>query len=317
MRIKPPPHGHVHGHGVSGTSRKARRTGLDKVVSAEKREHESDGEDGDSPFFALTSKVRQLNRKPPGDWDTDDYRELERLAEMLLAHAERIAGRDPNNPHLRQQSVEQAKMQLRMLLQTLQPPPELLESFTNLWAKARGLPNFEISTFARKTLMNDRVRRDVMNLKMEESVDQADRLATEQRVQAIDPDPEEQSEGEQPGADDEGDLRGKTLKVALRQLKKKRRTIGAHEVNEVAQKALDLLRMLRESVAPSWAPETQPWLLQTADTHVFQSVLAVIPEQLFRETTAYEGMQKLRAGEHTFGTRAAARLEEGLARRKP
>ena len=74
------------------------------------------------------------------------------------------------------------------------------------------------------------------------------------------------------------------------------------------------MRVLRDEIAPRWAPETQPWLLQTADTHVFQSVLAVIPEDQFKQTDAFGGMQRLRAGEHAFLGRAADAILEGAKR---
>ncbi len=317
MAIHVPPSGRPPRIGApqgASLGRRPRRGREAHGVQHEAHEHEL--HESDASLAGLAGKVRALNDKPPGEWTTDDYRELERLVELLLAQTEALSRKqDSANAHALAQAVEQTKLQLRMLLQTLQPPPELLDQFMGLWTRVRGAPNFDVSTFVRRTLMNARVRNDVMNQKMEESVDEADRLATERRVKAISRDDRGQGQPDTPPEDGEPDKR-RSLKLTLRQLKKKRRTIGVAEAGDVAGKALETMRMLREQVVPRWAPETQPWLLQTADTHVFSTVLAVIPEELFRETAAYQGMQNLRAGEHAFAGRAASRIEQGAARTK-
>jgi hypothetical protein len=296
-----------------GVGPRSRRQSIHGAPHLEQHDLDQELLDQSTMLALLADKVRQLNRKPPGEWTADDYRELERLAEKLLAQAEALGQHDPNNPFARQLLVEQAKTQLRMLLQTLQPPPELLDAFTFLWAKARGSADFDGSSYAKKTLMNQRVRRDVMNQKMEEAVDEADTKAALRRVEALTRDGGKPGGGHE-SADEAPDPK-QTLKHSLRLLKKKRRTVAIAEAEDAAGKALDVLRMLREEVAPRWAPETQPWLLQTADTHVFQTVLAVIPDELFRETAAYQGMQDLRAGEHAFTSRARQRFLDGVARR--
>ena len=81
-------------------------------------------------------------------------------------------------------------------------------------------------------------------------------------------------------------------------------------------RALETMRLMREEVAPKWAPEQQPWLLQEADRQVYDILLAVIPEELFKETAAWQEIQDLRAGHAVFTLRAADKLIEGAARRK-
>jgi hypothetical protein len=262
----------------------------------------------------MAARVQTLNRRSTGDWSSDDYRELERLAEQLLAAQEAIGKEQhANNPHAQQQLVEIGKMQLRMLLQSLQPPPELLDLFTKLWARCRS--SGPRDGFARQTLMNASVRRDVLNRQVEEAVDEADEEATLRRVEAIDADTGGGgSQPESPPQEPEAKAPANTLKKTLKLLRKKRRDLSPPDVEDVATKALDVMRVMRDEIAPRWAPETQPWLLNTADTHVYQTVLAVIPEDLFKQSNAFQGIQNLRAGEHAFTFRAQGQIDAGAKR---
>ena len=73
---------------------------------------------------------------------------------------------------------------------------------------------------------------------------------------------------------------------------------------------------MREEIAPKWAPDQQPWLLQEADRQVFDILLAVIPKELFEETAAYQDIQDLRKGDQIFTLRAADKLTEAARRGK-
>ncbi len=289
-------------------------------------QHKHEGRDAAELLPRFSQKVQQLNRRPAGDWDIDDYYELERLGEALLASAEHEAERDhPQNPHAQSHAVALAKMQLRILLQTLQPPAELIDVFAGLWERCQGDDPNEYSTFVKRTIMNARVRSDVMNRQLEEAVDEADRLATQRRRERVLPiDADEHHDGQQAEEQGQTDEEAQaplpdancSLKHSLRLLKRRRRPISSSEAEEVAGKALATMRALRETVAPRWAPETQPWLLNNADNHVFHSVLAVVPEDLFRETCAFDGIQSLRSGQHAFGVRAESQLQQAAARNK-
>ncbi len=288
----------------------------------------------------LAQSVRRLNTLPAGQWSGEDLADLASLVEELMEAAEREAElAHKGNPYEKQNALNQARMRLRMLLQTLQPPAEMQEALTRLWDSLRLTDLSAVSTFARKTLMNSKVRQDVMNRQIEESVDEADDLAAKRRVQAISRDggrrqgaeseADERHEGDpardssassagghpRPGATQDAAARPPTLKYLLRTLKKKRRDIGKNDAEQVAALAFDTMRVLRDEIAPRWAPETQPWMLNTADNHIFQSVLGVIPEALFKETNAYDGIQNLRSGEHAFGLRAAERIVDGAAKK--
>lgn len=299
-------------------------------------EHEGHDVSSVPHLWSLTlQRVQQLNRMRAEDWADDEYPELEQLVMELLAAAERQAsGEHANDPFGKEQALNALKRQARALLQSLQPPEEVREAFIALWTRLSIDDLRDQSSFARATIMNAKVRQDVMNRQVEEAVELADRLAAERRVEAIGDDEHTdardgrgQSHGDgQSGGEGrhEGEATPggasqalpRTLKQALKQLKKSRRTIGKEEAEHVAHLALEALRVLRDEVAPRWAPETQPWLIQTADTHVYQSVLAVIPEGTFRDTTAFEGIQRLRAGEHAFALRASEKLADALARER-
>jgi hypothetical protein len=295
-------------------------------------EHHEDLEHQDPPALLalLAERVRRLNKLAVSDWSGDDYDEVEWLAELILRVTEQQADEQhKGNPFEQKNALNNARLQLRTLLQSLQPPDELIELFSLLWQKLRPVDISEQSSFVRRTIMNAKVRQDVMNRQVEVAVDEADEVASRRRVEAITRDggrrqgqPESSdatSETPQPQAAAEAAAAAPapTLKRALRQLRKKRREIGRDDAEQLSSMAFDIMRTLREEIAPRWAPETQPWLLNTADNHIYQSVLAVIPEALFRETNAFEGIQSLRAGEHAFGLRAAAQLGEAVGRTTP
>jgi len=279
----------------------------------------------------LASHVRQLNTMPADAWGASDVRDLEAVITAALGRAERDAElAHHGNPFEKQQALNGARLRMRMLVQTLQPPTELTEVLRLLWQRLRAPDASDLSSFARRTILNSKTRQDVMNRQIEESVDEADERAAARRVQAVDAEAQRRgSRGEGAESDsesqrDSGSRTGlasatgeppPTLKLMLRTLKKKRRAIGQQDAEQVAALAFDAMRVLRDEIAPRWSPETQPWMLNTADTHIFQSVLGVIPEALFKETNAYEGMQSLRAGEHAFGLRAADFIADAAARK--
>jgi hypothetical protein len=299
-------------------------------VGAGHHDHHDEHDHSDPPALValLAQRVQRLNRLHTSDWDQHAYPGLASLIDQLLETADEAARHQhPDNPYERDQLVNDVKRQARMLLQSLLPPEELRESFIELWKRLAIKDVNDFSTYARRTIMSAKVRADVMNRQVEESVDEADRIASERRVEAIDADGNNGSGAFSEDRPAEGEAapaaskpaapapeKATTLKQTLRLLKKKRRDIGRHDAEEVAVKALDAMRVLRDEVAPRWAPEAQPWLLNTADNHVYQSVLAVIPAELFRETTAFDGIQRLRAGEHAFSPRASEKLAEAVKR---
>ncbi len=305
-----------HRHRAGGAGSKQQQPG----------EHTEEVHEPELPLLGRAAALVQgINKRQSGTFSSDDYRELERLAEQLIAAQHAIAAEThPDDPYAQQHLLEITKMQLRMLLQSLQPPPELMELFQSLWSKVRSTQPHD--SFARRTLMNTKVRKDVMNRQVEEAVDEADREATHRRVEAIarDGGGEQGEPQEAPTGEAQEEAKGEptpetprpshTLKHTLKLLRKKRRSLQPLDAEDAAQKALDAMRVLRDEIAPRWAPETQPWLLNTADTHVYQTVLAVVPEELLQETNAYQGIQNLRAGEHAFAFRADARIGDGARR---
>lgn len=315
MAIKVPPSSSPPGFRPSSGPRHVHRRAVGPKIGAGNLFNDAPpDEPHEPPLPKVAKKVQALNRKASSEWTSDDYRELERLAEMLLADAENQAKQHfTDNPFARQQSIEAAKLQLRMLLQSLEPPAELLELFTKLWLRAQSLDPNDLSTYLKKSIMTSGTRRDVMNRQVEEAVDEADRHATEKRVEAIERDAGQGGQQRHEGDEAPPDKK-QSFKQTLKVLRKKRREIAHADVIDAADKALDTMRTLRELVAPRWAPETQPWLLNTADTHVYQTLLAVVPEQLLKETNAYQGIQNLRAGQHAFSSRASGKLEEGAQR---
>jgi hypothetical protein len=82
-----------------------------------------------------------------------------------------------------------------------------------------------------------------------------------------------------------------------------------------SRKALLTMRAIREEIAPRWAPEHQPWLMQEADRQVYDILLATAEKEMLQETQSWDEIQNLRAGNAVFTLRAADKLTEATARK--
>ena len=103
--------------------------------------------------------------------------------------------------------------------------------------------------------------------------------------------------------------------VDMEQEERERESRELMEMMELfSAKALETMKVLREEIAPQWAPEQQPWLMQEADKQVFSILLATADKSILEETQAWEQIQDLRKGNAVFTLRAADKLTEAAAR---
>ncbi len=275
---------------------------------------------------AFVAQVQQLDRASAGQWSAAAVDQLYRLAGEALTLAEKAAlAALPDNPFGQAQQVEALRSQLHQLLVSLNPPPEIVASpaFYELMEQLRprtGKP--EESDFSRQSQMKGKVRADVLNRQVHDAVTDADRRAAKQRVQRLSEAGANQTTVEHAA---------RTLAQLARALKKKTRkklkpgeldevedsapVATAEEIKELADAALEVMKTLREELAPKWAPAQQPWFINAADNEVYAIILAVVPKELFAETEAWGEMQNLRAGQEVFSLRAADKTAEALRRK--
>lgn len=275
------------------------------------------------PMARFSNKVRDLLRSSPDKLTPADLRLLVSLVREAAAAA--VAAEGVGNAFAQHQALENAKAQMRAFVLALEPPPELRDSPEHLALIKELQPQTfhgQQSTFERQTMLRGKVRADVLNRQVSDAVQEASLLAAKRVLSAT------RAHGEAMATT------GPTLTLAqmVRRLKKKKKKGGVDEngevdttgesseitraeLDELATLALETMRVLREEVAPRWAPDQQPWLLQAADKEVFDIVLAVVPRELFEQTEAFQGMQDLRAQQGVLTLRAADRTTDAVRRR--
>ncbi|MEK7705299.1 MAG: hypothetical protein AAB426_10095 [Myxococcota bacterium] len=277
------------------------------------------------PMTRFANKIRDMLRAEPGKLTTSDYRLL--LSLVREVNAQTAAAEGSANAFAQHQAAENAKAQMRGLTQSLEPPPELVDTPEHVALLRELTPetfHTQQSSFERQTLLRGKVRTDVLNRQVNDAVQEASKLAAERVLSARHAHGDALATG------------GTTLTLAqrvrqlrLRKKKRKREVKNADaidatdepaeitpaEVDELATLALETMRILREEMAPRWAPDQQPWLLQAADREVFDIILAVIPRELFEETAAFQGIQDLRSRQGVLTLRAADRTTEAVRRR--
>lgn len=202
-------------------------------------------------------------------------------------------------------AIESTKQQLKNMLDSV--PPEVTESeeFQALLRKLHPRDaDRDASNFARGTLLRGAQRREVQLGEVGRWVEKVDTKANGARVEG----PEEEA----------GDDEPLTFHDAVDSVRRKRRRgeeVEPSDVELVGNRALTVMRALREELSPSWKPEERSRWLNAGDKYVYDLALAAVPKELFEQTNAYQGMQRLRTGEQVFTLRAAEGTAEAAKRR--
>ncbi len=259
-------------------------------------------------FRRLAARVQGLRKGAGSAWSPGDVMDLLRGAREALDEIAQSASA-ADNPHALWQTVEATRAQARQLLLSLSPPPEIFES-AEFQALLDLLSPHRRAADARsdKPILRGKARSDLLNRQIQEAVAQADRHALAKRAK-------------EPGAT----TRARSLTQLARVLKKRQNKKGAGEVTgevevtreeaeELATLALDVMRALREELAPRWQPAQQPWFVNAADHEVYTIVLGVLPKELFHATQAFAAMQNLRKGDGVFQFRAGDKTSDALKR---
>jgi len=135
----------------------------------------------------------------------------------------------------------------------------------------------------------------------------ADEKATEARKERL----------EKAGADAATlEKKSKSFLRTARDLKKKRRQLNLtnDDAEDLAGKGLDAILIMKELIVPKWGPEHTIWLLSMSEKTVYHISLASIPEELFKQTESYEGIQNLMKNESVFAPNVAREIKRALKR---
>jgi len=291
------------------------------------------GGDDEDLRAEFVKKVQRLAQGKGSAWTPHTVKDLTKLVAKILEQLRKDAARaDPSNPFAQHQALENIRAMMRQLMMTMNPPqevidnPEFQELMDQLRPKAAKLHK---TGFERETMMKGQVRSDVLNRQVSEAVNQADRLATDKRIATI-----KQTGGDRLAIENASKSLLAMARVIQRRKKKRKKAVDeSGEAGEVAETApeeeltkeeaellaslaLDVMRTLREEIAPRWAPDKQPWLMNAADNEVYAILLAVADRELFEETEAFGDMQDLRTGQEVFTLRAADKVGEAVSRNK-
>jgi hypothetical protein len=289
------------------------------------------GGDDEDVRAEFAKKVQRLAQGKGSAWTPHTVKDLAKLVAKVLEQLRQQAkGNDPSNPFAQHQALENIRAMMRQLMTTLNPPQEVIDSpeFQELMDQLRPkAAKLHKTGFERETMMKGQVRNDVLNRQVSEAVSQADRLATDKRITTV-----RQTGGDRIAIENASKSLLAMARVIQRRKKKRKKKVDesgeAGEVTEaeevltpeeaelLASLALDVMRTLREEIAPRWAPDKQPWLMNAADNEVYSILLAVADRELFEETEAFGDMQDLRAGQEVFSLRAADKVGEAVSRNK-
>lgn len=261
------------------------------------------------PFRDFSKKVHALRGIKHDLFREQDYLELEELARQALEQLEhRLASANTGQKYEIQRAQESLKEQLRRLVDGL--PAVLSESaaYQKLLDSLRPRLDLDRSSFGKEPILHGKKRDELQKGTVKRWVETADRRGAARRLAAA------RAAG---ATEEELAEAGTTLHDAvadLRRMARRGETIELEDADELAELGLDTMRQLREELSPSWKPEDHPRWLNAGDRYVFELALAVVPKELFEQTAAYDGMQKLRDGQGVFSGRAADMIALGAKR---
>jgi hypothetical protein len=279
------------------------------------------------PMKAAAAAIQKVSER--NSWTVANVKSIYNAIMSALHHAQEQAARlDAKNDLAIHQAVESTRSLYRQMLETTNPPPEIIESPEHAELRELLKPHGakqDQSSFERGSAMKGKAKQDAMARQISEAIDRVSKEAS-QRIKA-------KLDMSNPAMAQFAQMSLAHMARQLKRILKKRKGQKVDENGELLPenplddvelrelmdlfcgKALETMKLLRDEVAPKWAPEQQPWLMQEADKQVYDILLAVIPEELFKETEAWQEIQDLRAGQAVFTLRAADKLIEG-ARRK-
>ena len=297
------------------------------------REEEHAQEHEETGLQELARKVQKVHQAQGTRWTKTMVKDLSKTLRALLNQAElRAAARDPGNRFAIIQAREGARQAAKQLLETLQPPAEILDSpdFEEMMELLRppGLKR-QPSSFAKGSMAQGAPKSEIALGRVAESIEQADKLVRGAECKMGNN--AKQQKNLQQFSQMAFAQMARYLRRKHKALKKKRagnvedpdeiaeleeeEDLFRHEMEIFMARARNAMLAIREEIAPRWAPDQQPWLINEADKQVYDIVLASIPEELYQDTQAWGDIQDLRAGHEVFSLRAQDKLEEAAARK--
>ena len=308
-------------------------------VQEEQQQRDQQARQDDSDAYqALTGRLQAI-KSGRAPFSMQRLMEIQRLVNKYLAKLEAQAqANNPSNPYAQSQIVARGRDRVRVLLESLDPPPEVSDSaefreLMELLAPAGAYTPFAAQTsFDRRSMLQNGFRKQFLARQVNEAIDRASKLAAQRAknsaarpsADAVDPAVAAMTLSQMARYFRKKSLKGKKeaeaeaadVGVETDAVEFDEPLFTDEEVELFAQRALETMQALREEIAPQWSPDQQPWLVNQADEEVFGIVLAAIPQELFKQTEAYQQMQNLRSGEEVFTLRAADRTTEAAGRNR-
>ena len=288
----------------------------------------------DDLFQQVNHRVQKLRETPPSMWTRPMLRKLAETIGKLIELRKSLARKiDSKNSYAIDQAANAVRQQVRQLVNSLNPPPEIAESadfqhiIEQLWPKSmqRQGSEYERGSGMRGTikeavqikLVRDAIEKATKQvarrgigeqMSAQPHLAQFARLGLEQMSRQIRRKLKALKRGKVVNED------GELEEMSDEERRERRREI--QELMELfSQAALDTMKEIRTEVAPKWAPEQQQWLIAHADKQVYDILLATAEEAMLAETQAWDEIQDLRSGQAVFTLRAADKLTEAAARR--
>lgn len=285
---------------------------------------------------SLAQQINNLRQTPHDRWTPGMVKALAKTVEKLITtKQEALAASRSMSEYAVDTATNSLRMQIRQMMATLNPPPEVAGSddfqglMEMLWPPAmrRDAPH----KFSRGSAIRGTVKDVVQHQLVHQALHQANQKAGQKLMQ-------------QGGQGINQNLMNQFGKMSLEQMSrfirrkmkklKKGKVLNENgewedmtdeerrrerrELQELMElfslKALETMRCLKEEIAPQWAPEKQPWMLQQGNQQIYDILLATADEEILAETQAWDEMQNLREGNAVFTLRAADKLTEAAAR---
>lgn len=307
-----------------------------RVLGGGRAAGETPGDEAADPLSDLGKMIREAAKAKHSQWHRGMVHRMHAATKQALdkVQADNAAlGR--LDDYAMMHGTMAMRQQIKKMISHLNPPTEIIESadyqelMELIWPSATKR---EKNAFKKGSAVRGKVKTELMQQQVRDAIKQASRRAGQKSMSQLNTDSSDLSGFSQMAFEQ----MARALKRAMKKRKAKFTEDGeliidpeaglseAEELKAVrelqsmmqifSQRALETMRTVREEIAPKWAPEQQPWLLQEADKQVYDILLATIPKELFEETAAYQDIQDLRRGQEVFTLRAADKLTEAARR---
>ncbi len=233
----------------------------------------------------------------------------ERLSEGEIASIEGVSDPRLANNQAARTAMEATKHQIRAALPAEIAGSELYLSLEKLTRPRKAEGELDNSSFANRSGMQGRVKSEIQAGRVKDLVERVDEQVAADEVVRL----------REEEVTDEGELAsaGQTYHDVVDMMTSKRRRgeeVSAEDVQLVATHRLRLMEGMRDYI-PKWAPENPQRWISMGDRYVFDISLAAVPEELVKDTAAYEGMQDLMRNEAVFALRAPELSEDAIGRK--